>query len=247
MASAHERSTPSTRHLCDMLVRSLGAELPGVRSHAAGNWCVIGKPGFGYISHQRDGLTVFLRCRETDGDHLASLIKPADTLALKKREKLETAWARSTPFSFKLRRREDVIAAAALLAAVARSPSRAARRDVFLLPSEDHAAEETFEGTQATIYVNRYERDPKARRACISVYGPICAVCGFDFGKTYGDIGIGFIHVHHLHPLSAVGKKHKVNPRLDLRPVCPNCHEMLHRRSPPFSIEELRSLMSDGQ
>jgi len=62
--------------------------------------------------------------------------------------------------------------------------------------------------------------------------------------RDIGELGAGFIHVHHLNPLAAVGKAHKVSPRNDLRPVCPNCHEMLHRRLPPFSIEELKSKMA---
>jgi 5-methylcytosine-specific restriction protein A len=53
-----------------------------------------------------------------------------------------------------------------------------------------------------------------------------------------------FIHVHHLTPLSTIGKKHKVDPREDMRPVRPNCHEMLHRRTTAFSIDELRSKLS---
>ena len=30
------------------------------------------------------------------------------------------------------------------------------------------------------------------------------------------------IQVHHLVPLSAIGKKYRVDPIRDLRPVCPN-------------------------
>jgi 5-methylcytosine-specific restriction protein A len=53
-----------------------------------------------------------------------------------------------------------------------------------------------------------------------------------------------FLHVHHLTPLSSIGKKHQVDPREDLHPVCPNCHEMLHRQTPALSIDELRSKIS---
>ena len=53
----------------------------------------------------------------------------------------------------------------------------------------------------------------------------------------------GYIHVHHLRPLSEVGEAHAVDPIKDLRPVCPNCHAVLHRRVPVFSIEELRTLL----
>lgn len=78
-----------------------------------------------------------------------------------------------------------------------------------------------------TVYANRYERDPEERRKCIERYGNKyeCIVCGFNFEDKYGEIGRGFIHVHHINPLSDNGKDVSEN----LIPVCPNCHAMLHR------------------
>ena len=32
----------------------------------------------------------------------------------------------------------------------------------------------------------------------------------------------------------------EVDPVRDLRPICPNCHAMVHRRDPPLNVEELR-------
>jgi hypothetical protein len=114
----------------------------------------------------------------------------------------------------------------------------------YLLPSEEADAE-LFEGGGITVQVNRFERNPVARKRCIRFYGPTCVVCGFDFEKTYGPIGAGFIHVHHLTPRSTGGRKPRtVDPHKDLRPVCPNCHEMLHRKVPPYSIKELTSMLS---
>ena len=109
----------------------------------------------------------------------------------------------------------------------------------FLFPDEAEAKTTFYEGAVRTSTVNYYERDPQAREACINHYHPICQVCEFDFEKTYGEIGIGFIHVHHLKPLSEIGKRYELNPIEDLRPVCPNCHSMLHKRKPAYSIEEL--------
>lgn len=60
-------------------------------------------------------------------------------------------------------------------------------------------------------------------------YGYRCAVCGFDFYETYGEIGKNFIHIHHLKPLADLGGEQEVAVD-DLRPVCPNCHAMLHRK-----------------
>lgn len=102
-----------------------------------------------------------------------------------------------------------------------------------------------YEGATKTVRVNVYERNPQARAICIRKYGATCAVCEFDFAKRFGEIGQGFIHVHHLKPLSKIRKGYKLNPLDDLRPVCPNCHAMLHRRKPePYSIDELRAILN---
>jgi len=96
------------------------------------------------------------------------------------------------------------------------------------------------EGKVRQIKSNKYERNPQARKICIEKYGTNCSVCGFDFVKTYGDIGKDFIHVHHLKQVSTIKKEYEINPILDLRPVCPNCHAMIHRKKTPLTIEELK-------
>ncbi|WP_434953186.1 HNH endonuclease [Shewanella sp. HL-SH4] len=57
--------------------------------------------------------------------------------------------------------------------------------------------------------INAYERNPKARTACIAKLGAIFLVCGFDFEKTYGEIGKGFIHVHHKVDIATIGKSYQ--------------------------------------
>lgn len=99
------------------------------------------------------------------------------------------------------------------------------------------------EGARKTIVVNSYERNSKARSMCIAHWGGKCSVCGFEFEKIYGCIGSGFIHVHHLTPVAEIGKLYQINPVNDLRPVCPNCHAMLHTSNPPLSIEQLREII----
>jgi len=99
------------------------------------------------------------------------------------------------------------------------------------------------EGQRKQITSNSYERNPEARKRCVGFYGFKCTVCEFDFVKTYGDIGKDFIHVHHLKPISEIGEEYYVDPINDLRPVCPNCHAMLHRKHPSVSIDELKQLI----
>jgi 5-methylcytosine-specific restriction enzyme A len=102
-----------------------------------------------------------------------------------------------------------------------------------------------FEGAGKVIRVNIYERNPVARRRCIEHYGATCAVCCFDFAAAYGAIAEGIIHVHHLRPISECGgEDYEVDPVAELRPVCPNCHVVLHRCQPPFSIEELQDMLA---
>ncbi len=103
------------------------------------------------------------------------------------------------------------------------------------------------EGSVQRILVNRYERDPRAREACIREYGTKCFLCSFDFVVKFGEMMDGFTHVHHLKPLSSLGSDYKINPIRDLRPVCPNCHAVLHRREPPLSLDEVRRLLQKQQ
>jgi 5-methylcytosine-specific restriction enzyme A len=98
-------------------------------------------------------------------------------------------------------------------------------------------------GAVSQVLVNRYERDPRARDACLKKLGRRCRVCNLRFKDRYGEIGEGFIHVHHIKPLAATRRQYRLNPEKDLVPVCPNCHAMLHKKEPPLFIHELQKLL----
>ena len=100
-----------------------------------------------------------------------------------------------------------------------------------------------LEGATRLILINAYERNRRAREECIAHYGCACMVCGMSFGNIYGEIGIGYIHVHHIVPLAIIGAEYQVDPINDLRPVCPNCHAMLHYRG--CTIEQLQTIYQD--
>jgi predicted HNH restriction endonuclease len=109
-----------------------------------------------------------------------------------------------------------------------------------VLPEEVTTPDDMYEGVTKKIAVNVYERNPVARRICIDHYGYSCTICGFNFEEAYGELGKEYIHVHHMKPLSEIGEEYKIDPIGDLRPICPNCHAMIHKRNPPYSIEEVR-------
>ena len=105
---------------------------------------------------------------------------------------------------------------------------------------EEMNASSLSEGARKSVIVNAYERNPEARRKCLEKWGYNCSVCNFHFELFYGSVGKKYIHVHHLIPVSSIGQEYIIDPIKDLRPVCPNCHSMLHRENPPISIEELK-------
>lgn len=98
-----------------------------------------------------------------------------------------------------------------------------------LYPDELDLNTKYVEGTPKQVLVNSYERNAKARKECIRVYGARRIVCKLVMGDRYGMVGKDFIHVHHLRPLARTKGKYVLDPKTDLVPVCPNCHAMLHR------------------
>lgn len=103
------------------------------------------------------------------------------------------------------------------------------------------------EGAELIQLQKRFERNPKNRLACLSVYGFNCQACGLNFEEKYGTIGTGFIEVHHQIPLGSIIGSFVVNPITDLVPICSNCHSMVHRKNPPYTVNELRSFLSENK
>jgi putative restriction endonuclease len=108
------------------------------------------------------------------------------------------------------------------------------------------ALESGYEGSRKVRFVTQYERDPALRAAAVAIHGVTCCVCGFNFGQFYGSVGEGFIHIHHLLPVSASGGPIKVSPKSDMAPVCANCHAIIHRkRDNTLTVEQLRRMVGE--
>jgi 5-methylcytosine-specific restriction enzyme A len=114
-------------------------------------------------------------------------------------------------------------------------------------PALAEEREPLYEGHLTRITINKYERNPLARRMCIEHHGTFCNVCSFDFYITYGELGKGYIHVHHLIPISSLGESYTLTPETDLIPVCPNCHSMIHKQIPPVLPDELKEIINDNK
>lgn len=112
-----------------------------------------------------------------------------------------------------------------------------------LIPEEVPEPGDYQEGYCRQVTVNAYERDARARRKCIEYYGTDCFVCGFNFAAAYGAEAQGYIHVHHLRPLSEIAVTYTVDPIADLRPLCPNCHAIVHLNGGCRSLEQVRGMM----
>ena len=111
------------------------------------------------------------------------------------------------------------------------------------LPEELPSGVAYQEGTAQKIIVNKYERDKNARYACLSHYGYVCQVCHVKLSDVYGATAENLIHVHHLKPISEIGENYTVDPISDLRPVCPNCHAVIHLRNPPYLPQEVSHML----
>ena len=121
-------------------------------------------------------------------------------------------------------------------------------------PSEDNEStvteesgvipESENEGRRVLYYTTRYERSPRNRAEAIRIHGTKCQVCGFDFSEVYGEIGEGFIEVHHISPLSSKNAVVRIDPSTDLVCLCANCHRMIHKApNGVYSVDELRSMI----
>ncbi|HGM7194907.1 TPA: HNH endonuclease [Serratia marcescens] len=97
------------------------------------------------------------------------------------------------------------------------------------------------EGLRQRKETSFFSRNPRLVSIAKEIHGYRCHVCNFDFEEYYGDIGKGFIECHHLNPLSERNSEEIIQTHLkDVITICSNCHKMIHKRSPPFSIEELK-------
>lgn len=102
------------------------------------------------------------------------------------------------------------------------------------------------EGAIQKIEVNRYERDPRNRAIALSFHGSRCSACDLSLDQVYGEMAADLIEFHHLVPVSTIGTQYIFDPKEDLVPLCPNCHAVAHRQSPPLRPNEIAALLDNS-
>ena len=102
------------------------------------------------------------------------------------------------------------------------------------------------EGSLTTVRVNRYERDRRARQVCLQHHGHGCVACGIDLTAVYGPVmGPRVVHVHHIVPISEMGgTDYVLDPIKDLVPLCPNCHNAIHKTDPVMTPTEFKEWLA---
>jgi hypothetical protein len=70
-----------------------------------------------------------------------------------------------------------------------------------------------------------------------------------NFEKRYGEVGKGYIEIHHLNPLAerfdAVSGEPIRTKAEDVVPLCANCHRVVHRTRPSMTLDALISTIRD--
>jgi hypothetical protein len=250
-AAQHDRAADASAELCDHALTVLRRFDKGFARVKRKHCCEMSVDNAvsASVYHHGEGLRVYIHCPPDRIEALLEMAEHSQIRAVHRRDQ-EAIKRTRRPIMAEAYCKTEVELILPL-AAFARS-SRAAPSGPLKQPENaemqpnqrDTVRPGTLlqEGARHQRVSELAERNPKARAACIAVHGTQCSVCGFDFEAAYGIIGRGFIHVHHLAPLAAAAEQRDIDPIQDLRPICPNCHSMLHRRTPPFSVTELQRI-----
>ena len=113
-----------------------------------------------------------------------------------------------------------------------------------IIEVEEQKETEFLEGQLKEIRFFKRKRSKALRDECIRKYGGYkCYVCGFDFEAVYGERGKEFIEVHHLNPMANYDDEHPITAD-ELRPLCSNCHSMIHK-DPLGGVTEIEIFKAD--
>ena len=249
----HQDCNDVCRALCEDVETRLRAHLPDVRRESnnkrgePAGCCGFKRSAAGPITCWAFHLKVFGKldlwplCLESDQEPMRAWLERS---GFKFTFRPHSKSFGDYPFRVEVWDERDVSAILPLLVAIAEDQVAKFLGDGPEKPNLDQPPPQLMEGKLSLAETTTYERSAEARTACPRAHGLDCVVCGFNFGKRSGAIGSGFIKVHHLVPLAAYQSERQIDPLVDLVPICSNCHQMAHRKQPPYSIAQLRQFLS---
>ncbi|OAH59396.1 hypothetical protein AWH48_14745 [Domibacillus aminovorans] len=114
-----------------------------------------------------------------------------------------------------------------------------------------HEGKLFYEGDRKLTQHMAIERDQTlirdAKKLFQKKHGKLfCEACDFDFTKSYGNLGEGFIEGHHKTPVSQLTEK-TASKVEDIALLCSNCHSMIHRKKKCLTVEELKIILKENQ
>ena len=210
----HDVACDGSALLCDHLFDRLNVELPKLRRKKVQRWCCFyheGQNRFAYVTHRKRSVRLevwFTNSQNLKGEFPELEIRPrSDTIG---------GW-KGFDSRFYVDTEHQAEQAAKLLVLSSKTTLGESQQGLQFstFPDEVTTEKKYWEGALRKVFVNAVERNPEARRRCISHYGAMCAICGFSFADRFGPILEGFIHVHHLQPLSQVNEQYIIDPIAD--------------------------------
>jgi hypothetical protein len=185
---SHGNSTQYSQHLCDTLFGALHDALADAETHKSTNWCsysIGASSRFCFIQHNAAKIRIFVRANEADRPQLKALLPTPRTIEIVRRKAMTSEWAAITAYFVDIAKEEQIaeIVPALVCAAdksVERSSARQAVNGPWISPSAIPSSlgqTPVWEGVRIGVLVNRYERNRRARNACIKRYGAVCFVC----------------------------------------------------------------------
>ena len=97
----------------------------------------------------------------------------------------------------------------------------------------------------------RIERTTDNSRKVKRELGYTCQACGFNFKNKYGKLSLNkkkeeFIEAHHIRQIQDLPEGEVVEFNIDdFAVLCSNCHRMVHRKNPPYSIDEIKKMLKN--
>jgi hypothetical protein len=102
------------------------------------------------------------------------------------------------------------------------------------------------EGKTTQVTLTKRERSRTLRVLALANRGTVCEICGFDFGKTYGEFAQNCVEVHHIELLAGAGSKGVTTSLDDVLVICPNCHRALHQFKDPGDLKGFKKACGLG-